>query len=67
MLDIRNVRQFLIYQSLFTEGFKELFTGIKDVTIDEGVVLKDPEGKLKVCDMQKANEHWQVSLEIIFE
>ena len=44
----------------FTKKFKEIFQAIKNVKIDEGLVLKDPEGKLRACSRPDDNSGWQV-------
>lgn len=46
----------------FITGFKELFDGIEDTRIDEGLVLKDPKGKLRSCDSPNKNSSWQVKV-----
>lgn len=48
------------YAKHFEKNFKELFTSIKDTKIDEGMVLKDPNGKLSLCFTETANRSWQV-------
>lgn len=48
------------YAKLFTKGFKELFLSIKDTKVDEGLVLKDPNGKLQSCRTMTENTGWQV-------
>lgn len=44
----------------FDKDFKGVFSSIKNTKIDEGLVLKDPEGKLRFCDSPDANSYWQV-------
>lgn len=48
------------YAKRFSLGFKDLFFGIEDPAIDEGLVLKNPEGKLKDCDTPDRNASWQI-------
>jgi len=48
------------YAKLFTKDFKKLFKSIKDTKIDEGLVLKDPDGKLQSCRTITENTGWQV-------
>lgn len=48
------------YAKRFDSGFKELFMAIRNATIDEGLVLKDPNGKLRSCRTQSENSGWQV-------
>jgi hypothetical protein len=48
------------YAKRFDKGFSDLFWSIKNVKIDEGLVLKDPNGKLISCDKPEANRVWQV-------
>jgi len=40
-------------------GFVEAFDNIKNPRIDEGLVVKDPAGKLKWCIKEDANKSWQ--------
>lgn len=44
------------------EGLLEHFKGIKEVKIDEGIVLKDPSGKLRLCDRVNSNSSWQAKV-----
>lgn len=44
---------------IITEKFKTLFTGLTNPE-DEGLVLKDPKAKLKLCSKPKDNSGWQV-------
>jgi hypothetical protein len=44
----------------FTTGFRTLFDAIRDPTIDEGLVLKDPQGRLKMCVSPTDNASWCV-------
>jgi hypothetical protein len=50
----------LLYAKRFTKDFKSLFNAIKEPKIDEGLVLKNPEGKLRSCISSKENSSWQV-------
>ncbi len=43
----------------FTDGFRAVFDGLVSAE-DEGIVLKDPNGKLEPCSRQAANTVWQV-------
>jgi len=45
---------------VLTSGFEALFLSIKQPKIDEGLVLFDPNGKLKWCVKPTSNESWQV-------
>lgn len=48
------------YAKRFDRGFKTIFNSIKQVRIDEGLVLKDPIGKLRACNTPTENSSWQV-------
>jgi hypothetical protein len=48
------------YAKRFEKGFNALFMAIKEPKIDEGLVLKDPNGKLRRCFTPKDNSSWQV-------
>lgn len=48
------------YAKRFEGGFFDLWMGIEDPKVDEGLVLKNPEGKLKSCRAAKDNTSWQV-------
>ena len=48
------------YAKRFDKGFKEIFKSIRNVKIDEGLVLKDPNGKLRACSRPDENASWQV-------
>lgn len=48
------------YAKAFDKDFKALFAAIKDPNVDEGLVLKDPNGKLEACAKPTDNAHWQV-------
>lgn len=48
------------YAKRFDKNFKDLFQSIKQVKIDEGLVLKDPNGKLRACRTSSENASWQV-------
>jgi len=50
------------YAKRFTKDFEKLFFDIKDPTIDEGLVLKNPKGKLSSCSKPTSNESWQVKV-----
>lgn len=50
------------YAKNFKSNFAELFTHLKPE--DEGVVLKDPKGKLKACFKGDSNASWQVKSRI---
>jgi hypothetical protein len=45
-----------------TEDILGHFQRIKDTRIDEGIVLKDPTGKLKPCDKSDSNKSWQAKV-----
>jgi len=47
------------YAKLINKDFKKIFWEIKDPAIDEGLVLKDPNGKLLKCDKPTSNSGWQ--------
>jgi hypothetical protein len=42
-------------------GLEEIFRSM-DKPEDEGLVLKDPDGKLRDCERLKTNGHWQVKV-----
>jgi len=44
----------------FYKDFEKAFWAIKDPTVDEGLVLKNPKGKLSVCSKPTDNSNWQV-------
>jgi hypothetical protein len=46
----------------FEKGFEKLFQGIKNQDIDEGLVLKKPGVKLKLCDTETSNSTWQAKV-----
>jgi ATP-dependent DNA ligase len=48
------------YAKRFDKDFKTLFSSIKNPKIDEGLVLKDPDGKLRSCRTASDNSYWQV-------
>ena len=48
------------YAKKFEKNFTDLFFGIKDVSVDEGLVLKNPKGKLKFCIKPDSNSDWSV-------
>lgn len=49
------------FAKLHDQGFSGLFFGIEDQTIDEGLVLKNPQGKLASCNKEvNRNKIWQV-------
>lgn len=50
------------YAKRYTSGFKQLFAEIRDTSIDEGLVLKNPKGKLESCDVKVNNSAWQVKV-----
>lgn len=50
------------YAKRFTKDFEKLFSDIKDPTVDEGLVLKNPKGKLNSCSKQTSNASWQVKV-----
>jgi hypothetical protein len=43
----------------FKDKMEERFLSIKDPRFDEGIVLKKPDGILKLCDVEKNNTSWQ--------
>ncbi len=45
---------------LIKGGFQAIFDSITDPKVDEGLVLKDPNGKLKPMWREGANSGWQV-------
>ena len=45
---------------LIKSGFKAIFDSIDDPKVNEGLVLKDPNGKLKPMWRENANSGWQV-------
>lgn len=45
---------------LIKSGFKAIFDNIDNPKVDEGLVLKDPNGKLKPMWRENANSGWQV-------
>lgn len=45
---------------LIKSGFKAIFDSIDDPKVDEGLVLKDPNGKLKSMWRENMNSGWQV-------
>lgn len=50
----------LWYAKRLTKDFLSVFEKITDPTIDEGLVLKDPTGKLSYCHRAESNAGWQV-------
>ena len=44
----------------FKKDFVGLFNAIKDPKLDEGLVLKDPNAKLKSCNKADTNSGWQI-------
>jgi hypothetical protein len=48
------------YAKRFDKNFKEMFLAIKEPKVDEGLVLKDPEGRLRLCIKPSDNSSWQV-------
>ena len=48
------------YAKRFEKGFLNLWMSIEDPKVDEGLVLKNPEGKLRSCRGAKDNSSWQV-------
>ena len=48
------------YAKRFEKGFDALFAAITDPKIDEGLVLKNPMGKLRSCRTPTENRSWQV-------
>jgi hypothetical protein len=50
----------LWYAKRFDKDFKKIFNSIRDPKIDEGLVLKDPEGKLRNCLTPTDNSYWMV-------
>ena len=48
------------YAKRFEGGFLDLWMGIEEPKIDEGLVLKNPQGKLRACNGAKDNSSWQV-------
>jgi len=48
------------YAKCFKSGFNKLFNAIKNPKEDEGLVLKNPVGKLRSCLKDKSNTSWQV-------
>lgn len=48
------------YAKRFHKNLSYLFFGIKDTSIDEGLVLKDPNGKLQFCIKPDSNSGWSV-------
>ena len=46
------------YAKRFEENFQGIWRSIKDPKVDEGLVLKDPEGKLRACLTEKENSSW---------
>ena len=47
---------------LLTKDLAKHFTSITNQTIDEGLVLKKPDAKLKMCDSEKTNSGWQAKV-----
>jgi len=43
-------------------GLRSAFDSIQHQELDEGIVIKDPNGKLSECRTDKANSHWQVKV-----
>ena len=46
----------------FTKDILKQFQSITDPKIDEGIVLKDPTGKLSLCDKPDSNKSWQAKV-----
>jgi hypothetical protein len=44
----------------FTRGFPNLFERMHDKPESEGLVLKNPKGRLEMCAKQSSNQQWQV-------
>jgi len=44
----------------YTQGFEDLFETLIETPAYEGVVLKNPNGKLGMCSREKSNSAWQV-------
>ncbi len=45
---------------LIKSGFQSIFNSIEDPKVDEGLVLKDPNGKLEPMWREGSNSRWQV-------
>lgn len=43
-------------------GILQAYHDIEDIKIDEGIVLKNPKGKLKPCRTEKSNQDWQAKV-----
>lgn len=52
----------LWYAKLFKSALTDLFWSIQIPELDEGLVLKNPAGKLKACTKEKSNDDWQVKV-----
>ena len=48
------------YAKRFNQGFTDLFWAINDTKIVEGLVLKNPQGKLRSCRTATENRYWMV-------
>ena len=48
------------YAKRFEKGFRKMFASIRDARIDEGLVIKDPKGRLRSCRTATDNASWQV-------
>lgn len=48
------------YAKRFNKNFLDLFNSIRDIKIDEGLVLKNPKGRLNTCAKSDDNKSWQV-------
>lgn len=46
--------------TLIKGGFRDIFNSIEDPKVDEGLVLKDPNGKLEPMWREGTNSGWQV-------
>ena len=47
---------------LLVKDFAKHFESIKNQVVDEGLVLKKPNAKLKMCDSEKTNSGWQAKV-----
>ena len=52
----------LWYARRFTTALNDLFWSIQRPELDEGLVLKNPEGKLSDCVKERSNEDWQIKV-----
>jgi len=53
--------------TIIKEGLKAVFDNIKDPKVDEGLVLKDPNGKLEPMWREDANHGWQIKCRVPHE